>query len=503
MQNAWAWRSEQPQAVASPDPGPAVYTPQDLLAMLWRERLLMLGVFLAVLALGVVVALEMKTVFQAHSSLLIRLSPEYVYNPRVGDAARGLAPETDQVIQSETEILGSTALKVRVLHDIGLPRLFPRLAHAYAVASPLRRTAIEAMALHAMDTSLKIVSAPDTSVVRLTYTHPDAQLSALTLNTLVDEYLRYRTSVLMSHDASVVGGQRRAFEQRLDTADQAYARFLTDNGISDFDTEKAALGQIYAQLLTDSYNVTAQLAEAEGRLGATSQEMSRSPAEIGLYRDVDHAAADKLITLRLSRQDLLSRYKPDAQPVKDLDRQIDQLEALQASGQASGPGARRVGVNPVFQTLQTERDQLSAEAASLHSRKASLGSELAQVSARRQKLNLLQPQYDELVRERDALASNVKAFTQREQEDQAQQSITQQQGDGNVRVVQRAIIPAVGTSLKKPVLLIALAFAAFTALCVGLLAALTRRGVPTAAFAERALGLPVLAAPQHKAAAFA
>ena len=58
-------------------------------------------------------------------------------------------------------------------------------------------------------------------------------------------------------------------------ADAAYARFLADNGVSDFDTEKAALGQIYSQLLTDSYNVTAQLSEAEGRLGATSAEFGR------------------------------------------------------------------------------------------------------------------------------------------------------------------------------------------------------------------------------------
>jgi uncharacterized protein involved in exopolysaccharide biosynthesis len=499
MQNAWAWRTDQPQAVASPEVMPAVYTPQDLLAMLWRERMLMLGVFLFIAVLGALVALQMKTVFQAHSSLLIRLSPEYVYNPRVGDAARGLAPEGDQVIQSETEILGSAALKTRVLHDIGLGRLFPKLARAYANASPAKRATIEGAALHAMDTSLKIVSAPDTSVVRLTYVHPDAQMAALTLNTLVDEYLRYRTSVLMSHDATVVGGQRQVFSQRLDAADQAYARFLSDNGISDFDNEKAALGQIYAQLLTDSYNVTAQLAEAEGRLGVTSQEMGGAPAEIGLYRDVDHAAADKMITLRLSRQDLLTRYKADAQPVQDVDRQIAALEALSASGQGAGPGARRVGVNPVYQTLQTERNQLSAEVASLRSRKASLGAELAQVNTRRQKLTDLQPQYDDLVRERDALSANVKTFTQREQEDQAQQAIAQQQGDGNIRVVQRAITPTVGTSLKKPIILIALAFAAFTALCAGLVAAFLRRGVPTPGFAERALGLPVLAAPAHKA----
>ena len=500
MDNARAWRIEPPQAQAPLEAATAVYTPQDLLAMLWRERRLMLGVFLAVAALGVLAAVAMKTSYQAHSSLLVRLSSEYVYNPRVGDAARGNAPENDQLIQSETEILGSTALKMRVLRDIGLARLFPKLGRSYDRASPARRADIEGAAVHAMDTSLKIATAPDTSVVRLTYAAASPELAALTLNTLVDEYLHYRATVLASPDASVEGGQRRIFEQRLDAADRAYAQFLTDNGISDFDGEKAALGQVYAQLLTDSYSVTAQLAEAQGRLGATDSEIGHAPREVGLYRDLDHTAADKLVTLRLGRQDLLSRYRPDTQPVKDVDRQIAGLEALDAAGQASSAGARRVGVNPIFQTLQTEQNQLAAETASLASRKATLTAELAQVRARRQKLNELQPQNDDLVRDRDALALNVRNFAQREQEDQAQQSIIAQQGDGGVRVVQRAVVPTVGASLKTPVLLLSLGFAVFAALCAGLLAAFLRRGVPTAAFAERALGLPVLAAPRLRPA---
>ena len=500
MQSAWAWRNETAEPFAAPPAAAVRYTPQDLLAMLWRERFLMLGVFLAVTALGVLAALSLKSTYQAHSSLLIRVSPEYIYNPRVGDAARGLAPEGDSVVQSEAEILTSAGLKARVIADVGLARMFPKLGRAYEHATPAKRQDIEGAAIKAMDGALKIATAPGDSVVRLTYTDPDPVRAALVLNTLVDEYLRYRTTVLMSRDAGVIGQQASDFQHRLDTANAAYTRFLSDNGISDFDTEKTALSTIYSQLLTDSYNVTAQLSESQGRLGATSAEFGRTPAEIGLSRDLDHTAADKLITLRLTLQDLLSRYTPQAQPVQDADRQIAELEALSGAGQATGPGAKRVGVNPVFQTLQTERNQLQAEAASLQARKAALQAELAQVSARRQTLNDLQPRYDDLLRQRDLLAANVKSFLQRQQESQAQQSISATQGDGNVRVIERALPPTTGSSLRKPVLGLALAFAAFTALCAGLLRAFLRRGIPTAGFAERSLGLPVLASPGFKPA---
>src|ERR1700761_5904096 len=79
------------------------YAPDDIIALLWRERFLMLGVFLVVLALGLAVSFSLKTLYAAQSSLLVRLSQEYVYEPNAGDAARGAVPEPDQVLQSEVE----------------------------------------------------------------------------------------------------------------------------------------------------------------------------------------------------------------------------------------------------------------------------------------------------------------------------------------------------------------------------------------------------------------
>ncbi len=500
MQSAFAFPNERPAAVAQRSaPARVRYTAGDIVPLLWRERFLMLGVFLLLAAVGVLAASGLKTLYPAQASLLVRLGSEYVYNPRVGDAARGAVPETDQVIQSETEILSSAVLKDRTIQDIGLGRIFPKLGRAYARATPAKQRDIEGAAIKAMGAALKIATAPDTSVVRVTYSHTDPQMAALVLNTLLDEYLKYRTTVLGAHDAGVIGDERRAFQARLDAADAAYEKFLADNGIGDFEAEKASLGQIYSQLLTDSYSAQAQLSEAQGRLGVTSSEVAHATPEIGLYHDVDHVAADKLIQLRLDRQDLLSRYKPEAQPVRDANRKIAELEALTASGQATGAGAKRVGVNPIYQTLETERNQLQAEAVSLGDRRGAIGGELAQVDARRRKLAALEPEYDDLVRQRDVLATNVKAFETREQESQAQQAITQK-GDDNVRVVERAFAPVTGVSLKRPAMMLALMFAAFAALCAGLLRAFLRPGYPSAAAAERTLELPVLATARFKPA---
>ncbi len=167
-----------------------------------------------------------------------------------------------------------------------------------------------------------------------------------------------------------------------------------------------------------------------------------------------------------------------------------------ARGGAQAQGTSRIGINPLYQTVQTEQIQLNAEAASLRDRQAALSDQLAQIAARRQKLNELEPRYLDLTRNRALLQDNLKGVIQKKQEADAQGVAGH--GLGTVRIVERPTPPSSGKSLKKPVLILALVFAAFTALCVGLARLFTRRGFPTAASASRTLDLPVLASAGYK-----
>jgi uncharacterized protein involved in exopolysaccharide biosynthesis len=474
------------------------YTPSDVLALLWRRWFLMLVVFLVVAAIGVFVALKMKETFPAHSSVLVRLGQEYVYQPAVGDAGRGVTPDNDQVVQSELEILQSRAVKAKVVEDIGIARMSPELGRAYARADEEKRKDIEAAAIKLIDSGLKVATAPGNAIVKLTYSARDPELAALVLNTLVDEYLKYRRTVLIDGAANSALAQLHDFQQRLDVADQAYQKFLADNAIGsgDFEAEKASLTQTYAQLTTETYSARASLAEAQGRLGVVSRESGRAPPEINLYHEPDHTAQDELNKLRVTRQDLLARYLPNAQPVRDIEQRIAAQEALVRGGPQDS-GTRRIGPNPTYQSLVAEQNSLEAQTTSLRDRKAEIAASLSEIAARRQKLAALEPRFQELARQRDTLINNVKALAQRAQEAQVAQA-SAKTGEDNIRVIERAYPAAKGTSLKIPVMILSILFAAFTALCVGLLSAFLSGGYPTAETIERTLQLPVLAtAPAH------
>ncbi len=474
------------------------YAPSDFVTLLWREKWLMLAIFLVIFVIGAGAAMAMKKSYTASSSVLIQLGQEYVYEPPAGDAARGAVPDIDSLVASETEILLSGTLRERTLRKIGLEVVYPKLGADYAIASPAEKSEIMAKAIESMGKNLNVGATPANPVVRLSFEHEDPTMAARVLNTLLEEYLILRRTVLIAPASPVLERQRAMFETRLDQADAAYQQFLATNDLGDFNAQKAGLTQLLSQLEGQKYTIEAQLQERQGRLGSLEQQLTQIAPEIGLYRDRNNGDSDKLASLKLQREDLLARYQPDAQPIRDVQAQIAQLEAAIAGGRTATPGAQRFGVNPVYQTLQTEKIQLAAEIAALRSSQSANNQQYSQATAQLQRYAAIEPQFQELSRDRDLLQGNVRDFAQKEQQAESARQIAGESND-NIRIVQRASPPAEGSSLRKPILVLAFLFAAFTALCAGLVRMFLRPGLPTPASAARTLDLPVLGAAPVKA----
>lgn len=489
-QSAWRTVPHDPPARADWAARPR-YAPTDFIVLLWRERWLMLAVFLVILLAGVGFALTQKKTYAASSSLLIQLGQEYVYEPRAGDAARGLAPDIGSLVQSEAEILTSPQLRERVLSRIGLARVYPKLGESYAAAAPADKPRIMAKAVEAFGKVLSVGSAPDNPVVRVGVEHDDPDMAARLVNTLLEEYLVYRRGVLIQPTSPVFERQRVLFEDQLQQADAAYQDFLVSNDIGDFAAQKTGLTQLIAQIEAQRYAAEVSLQDRQARLATLDAQLAQVSPEIGLYRDVDSQAGQKLAALRVQREDLLARYRADAQPVRDVEAQIAQLEAGVQSGRTDTDGGRRYGVNPVHQTLQTERIQTAAEVAALRESLAAYARQSEEATRQLQRLATLEPQFQALSMDRDVLQSSVRDFTVKERQDEAARQIAAESSD-NIRIVQRAVPATKGKSLRKVIVILAFMFGAFSALCAGLVRMFLRPGLPTAASASRTLDLPVL-----------
>lgn len=196
--------------------------------------------------------------------------------------------------------------------------------------------------------------------------------------------------------------------------------------------------------------------------------------------------------LEIERNQALVNYTPDSRRVQAIDQRIEDLKAY-IEAQDGPAGLTRRGPNPTYQALETSLNNLEAEAESLAGQRVELQRQLTQIEA---KLNLfarLEPEWNELQRNRDLLDSNVRILAEREQQEGTIQGIAADDAN-SVTIMEEARVPLRGSSLKLPVAVLALLFAGFTALMAGLLRALTREGFASPRSLQRTTGLPVIGA---------
>lgn len=466
------------------------YGVADVIGLLFRDLWLMIVVFLAVFAIGVagVLVLSKKT-YTAYSSVYAGVGQEYVYQPRVGTAERGQAPEGDQVAQSEAAILGSADVKRRVIDVLG----------ADYILGPAKKGGDRtAAALKALDSGLGVQAVVGSPVITLSYEADDPTKAARILNTVVEQYLVQRRTIFQDRATPAIAAQREAFEDELADADQAYESFLRSNNIGDFATAKATLAATYQTVFADTLAQRAQLNQTTQRLATLEAQLAQQPAEVVLQQDLNISAQDQILQLRTQRETLLSRYTEDAQPVKDIDDQIARLQAYVATGTTVGPKEVRTGPSTIFTEIETTRINTAAERDSIAARLAVLEGQLANIRARQARLTELESTNSTLAGNREVLSASIREFQQRETQARADSALVKAGAD-NVSIISRAEPPAQGKSLKIPLLALAFLFAGFTALCVGLLRVFTRRGYVTPASTGRTLELPVLAVAPMKA----
>lgn len=463
----------------------------DVVGLLFRESLLMIVIFLAVFAIGAAAVLTLKKSYTATASVYAGAGQEYVYQSRVGAIDPSQPLEADAVAGVEARILGSLAVKRRAIRAVGADTVLG----PGATGTPAEK---ETAALKVLDNALGVGVTPGSAIIAVSYEADDPVRAAQVLNAVVDQYLVQRRLAFQGSATPAYAAQREAFENDLNTADQAYNAFLASNDLGDFATAKATLAATYQTTYAEALSLRAQLNQASQRLSTLEAQLAQQPAEVVLQQDLNVSAQDQILQLRTQREALLSRYTPEAQPVRDIDQQIADLQAYVATGTTVGPKEVRTGPSTIFTEIETARITAAADRDGLAARLAVAEGQLNQLRARQAELTRLESANANLAGNREVLTTLVRDFQQRENAARADSALVAAGAD-NVNVIERAEAPTRGTSLKAPLLAVVFLFAAFTALCVGLLRVFTRRGYVTPASTGRTLDMPVLAVAPMKA----
>jgi uncharacterized protein involved in exopolysaccharide biosynthesis len=455
----------------------------DLAAMLWTERALVLSVGAAICALGLIAALMAPRVYTARTELLVRMGDEYVYQPMAGGAGAGATPDMQAVVNTEMRLIGSGAVVRRAIEAVGLETLYPDIARA-----PGAEARKIAAAERAFAQNLTIETAPQTPAIGLSFEHRNPEVAAQALNALVAQYLEHRRDVLVGGEFEALSQQTESLGERSVDASVALSAFLTENQIGDFESELAALAARAGDIETQLLDAQARRREAEARAGALRTQYNAEPAQIELYTESD--ARRDLVAAQMEREQMLSRYQPDAMPVREVDRRIAQLEQFLAGGDP--PSLVRRGVNPVRQDIATQLYGMEAEARAQRGRETALTQQRQEVRDRLRAMQALEPRFRRLQRDRTILETNTSAVATRAEEARTRSQMLGRATD-NISSVEQAATPTQGKSLRWPIMIVTLLIAGIVAVAAGLSRGLMRRSFPTPSSAARALNTPVLA----------
>lgn len=455
----------------------------DVLAMLWAERALVIGLGAAICALGLVAALMAPRTYTARTELIVRMGEEYVYQPTAGGAGAGATPDMQAVVNAEMRLIGSGAVVRAAIAEIGLATLYPEIATAPGSEARKIAAAERAFAQH-----LTIETAPQTPAIGLSFEHRSPEISAQALNALMDAYLAHRRTVLVGGGYDALAEESSDLSTRAAGASTALASFLTEHQIGDFESELAALAARAGDIETQLLDAQARQREAEARAAALRARYQAEPEEIQLYSESDARTA--LVQAQMERETLLSRYQADALPVRELDRRIAQLEAFLAGGDP--PSVTRRGANPVRQDVASQLYAMEAEARAQRGRAVALGQQRAEVRERLRAMQTLEPDFRRLQRERSILETSAQNFASRAEEARTRSQMLGRATD-NITPVERAAVPTQGKSLRWPIMIVTILIAAIVAAAAGLSRGLMRRSFPTPSSAARALDAPVLA----------
>lgn len=417
-----------------------------------RQLTWLIPLFLIGLAAAWYFTKDFKRTYTGDGRVMVQLGDEYVYQPVSGQGGQGgLMLTADTIALNEVGIIKNSEIIEQVFGEMTSSpqdqKRFDRAGFAKynAARTEADRIAAKTEMMLTMDKSFVVMPRPKSSIIDLVYKHEDGDIAVRTLNAFIDAYMSYRRTIFVEGAGDIISERRAATEQQLAQNERAIARFLQKNNVSDFGSEQKGVQKRTEELRAALNLLRAQMSETERALATVENQLRATPETIDLYRE-DRASA-RIAQAELELKQLLAKYLPTSDPVKQKQTELAELKSLQTSYGGKAAGGRRVGPNTVYQALLTRRNTLQATADSYREKEYTLQQQLNSADGKVRRLTSLSPAYQNLLRERDTLSDRLKVYNTKEQEALVNQSQAEANNE-NIKVISYAKYPNKGRNMR-------------------------------------------------------
>ncbi|MDG2303919.1 MAG: hypothetical protein P8R42_04545 [Candidatus Binatia bacterium] len=341
---------------------------REFLHILFKRKRFVVIAFLAISIPIIAFTLVRPPKYVARAKLLVIGSRSYMHLSPQETRKTTQIPEA-QVIFAEIENLQNRSFLLAAARRLQVDIIDD------APADPDKRASRTAAA---MRKGLQVSAFPKSPMIEIAFVHPDKNLAAAVVNTLVDTYLEYHPSLYESPEIAVFFEKRKKdLETKLIAAEADLDHYQHKTGIIDLDQQlDESVRQMMANELAidETSALAAQSNQLITELEATlTNEPERVASDVNMVNNpVARALEERIGILTVELSDLRQKYTGVDRRVQDKMRQISELRAQVAGQPQRIIGTERFERNPIRQNLEEELHRARANREAMLAKKASL-----------------------------------------------------------------------------------------------------------------------------------
>ena len=394
-------------------------TLSEVYHVLFRRKFTILLCSLAGIGAAIALFFTSPPPYQSEAKLFIRYVAEAKAPAPAGTAANAKSPDQrgETILDSEMEIITSWDLARNVAKAVG-PAI---ILGPKAGADDLNRAAA------AVKADLVVDAPPRSSVIHLTFKHPNPAVVQRVLREVIDQYLRVHLEI---HSAiGMVGDflnqETVQLRTRLAQTDESLRRLRNQAGVLSIEDTKKSYTDQLASIQLQIFAAQAELAERRAVLRelqkqapapASQPEASGAASAVPADRRAEYAGAvHRLDILRRMEQELLTQYREETSRVQDVRSQLVETERVCRALELQYPQLSRASASMTPTPIEASQADSAINGATvrisaLESRLQTLNGQFAEVQTKTAGLDAVEASIVDLRRTKDLEESNYRYY---------------------------------------------------------------------------------------------
>jgi uncharacterized protein involved in exopolysaccharide biosynthesis len=427
-------------------------TLRDVLAPLFRRRRLLTLSFLGIFLGGILSAVVMPKQYEAHMKILVkreRIDP-VVTTEATTQGSQSAPAVTEEEINSEVELLRSRDLLEKVVLANGLQQ--EKKGSLWGELMPKKSSEmLLSEAVDGLAKKLRVEAMTKTDLIQLSYQSPDPQLSSRVLNTLADFYMEKHLAVHRPPGAlDFFQQETEQYQKGLENAETRLARFSQEQKVASPDVERDLTLHRLNDFEATLHETETGIAETQRRINDLEEQLKVTPSRLSTsQKAVDNGPALQILegslsALELRHTDMVAHFKPDYQPLEELETQIAQVREQIAEIKSDPLRENTTDMNPAYLWLNQELVKSRSEIVTLQARAAATARNVQLYRLATLNLGEKEIKKEDLVRSAKTQEANFLLYLNKREEARISDALDSKR-ILNVAVAESATVPAVPT----------------------------------------------------------